>query len=105
MAAGNGRERERLSSSNDWSPEDITSHGAGSPRVRELTDPDAYMMLGKLARAVAQLEKTVNELSEEWKADRKALRRERRRGAFNVAAVVAVIQAVIEGLRQVGVLK
>jgi hypothetical protein len=103
MAAGNGRER--LGSAHDWTPDEVTSHGAGAERTRQLSDPDAYVMLGKLASAVARLEKTVQEMADEWRLDRKALRRERRRSAINAAAVIGVVQAVIEGLRQTGVLK
>lgn len=100
-----GRDRDRLSSSHDWDPDVVTQAGHTNGRVRELSDPDAYVMLGRLASAVARVEHQMKEASDEWKKDRHALRRERRRSALNVAAIVSGIQVLVEALRHAGVIK
>ena len=98
-------DRERLSSSHDFDPDEVTDHGRSNARVRELTDPDAYVMLGKLATAVARCESTVNEMADESRKDRKVMRAVLRRGTASTVGIVGGIQAVIEILRHVGVLK
>lgn len=98
-------DRDQLSSSHDFDPEEITAHGRGNGRVRELSDPDAYVMLGKLASAVARVETTLKEQAKEWRLDRQALRRERRRAPIAMAGLVGAVQAVIEVLRHTGVIK
>ncbi len=97
--------RERTPSSADWDPEEVTEHGRSNGRVRELTDSDAYVMLGKLAKAVAHLESVVKEANDEWKKDRAALRRDRRRSPVTIAGVMVGIQALVEALRHTGVIK
>jgi len=103
---------ERFESANDFEPEAITSHGTGNKRVRELSDPDALVMLGKLAAAVARLETTIGEFAREWKEDRrewkedrKQLRKHQRRGAFNVAGAIVAVEAIVEGLRHAWIVK
>lgn len=94
-----------LVSSHDFDPNEVTEHGRSNGRVRELSDPDSYVMLGKLATAVARVEKTVDELAEESRKDRRAMRAVLRRGAASTVGVVGAIQVIVEGLRQAGVLK
>lgn len=100
-----GIDRERLSSSHDFDPDEITEHGRGNGRVRELSDPDAYVMLGKLATAVARCETTVTELADESRKDRKVMRAVLRRGTVSTVGIVGGIQALIEILRHAGVIK
>lgn len=98
-------DRDRLSSSHDFDPDEVTEHGRGNGRVRELTDPDAYVMLGKLATATARCETMVRELAEESRKDRKAMRAVLRRGTASTVGLIGGIQAVIEILRHAGIIK
>lgn len=98
-------ERDRFESAHDFDPDEVTKHGPTNGRVRELSDPDAYVMLGKLASAVARVEDTIKEQAKEWKLDRAALRRERRRSPIAIAGLVSAIQVIVEVLRHAGVIK
>lgn len=88
---------------NDW--EEPTRNGIGSRAVKDLTDPDLHVMVGKMARALADTQGEVKELVRAWKAERAARRRGRRRETATVVGAVGVIQAVIAALHQMGVLK
>lgn len=107
----------------DFDPDDVTDHGTTNPRVRELTDPDAYVMLGKLASAVARCESTVIEASARWAQDRaellklwkedrdeaRAARRKLARSARTTGGltvgVVGAIQAIVYLLQHSGLIK
>jgi len=107
---------DRFSELHDFEPNEITSHGRTNGRVRELSDPDAYVMLGRLASAVARLETGFAEAAREWKLDREEWRQDRqqllrmqrkqgRRSAGLVAGLVVIVQAVAAALHSAGVIK
>lgn len=103
----------------DFDPDDVTDHGTTNPRVRELTDPDAYVMLGKLASAVARCEATVQEASTLWKEDREEAKKDRaearearrklarstRNAGFSTVGLVGVFQALLYVLQHAGIIK
>jgi len=89
----------------DWSPEEVTRNGGNSVKVRELYDPDVHVMLGKMARAVADTQAAVTELADNWKAERRTRKRARRTEAFTLASAIGIVQAVVIALRELGILK
>lgn len=94
---------QRESLHDDW--EEPTRNDVSSRAVRDLTDPDVHVMLGKMARAVADTQAEVKALVLAWRNERRARGRARRReGALTVGAV-GLIQAVLAILHQTGVLK
>ncbi len=95
----------RPQSAPDWEPEATTLNEAGSVRVRELYDPDALMMLGKLARSVADCHAKIDELAKLWKAERRERRRSRRLQTAGLAGLFAFIQGAQALLHQMGILK
>lgn len=111
--------RPAFDSVRDFDPEEVTTHGQTNARVRELHDPDAYVMLGKLASAVARCESTVLEASKAWKDEREEARKERaearadrarlarltRRAGVSAVGLAGVLQAVIYALHSAGILK
>ena len=87
----------------DW--QEPTKNGGGSRAVKDLTDPDVHVMLGKMARAVADTQSEVRALVQAWKLERGARRRARGRQTAFIVSAVGVIQGVLAALHQAGVLK
>jgi hypothetical protein len=87
----------------DW--EEPTRNGGGSRAVKDLTDPDVHVMLGKMARAVADTQAEVKALVKAWRSERAARARGRRREAVTVVSIVTLVQGVLAALHQFGVLK
>ncbi len=96
-------ERSERDSSSDW--EEPTKNGGGSRAVKDLTDPDVHVMLGKMARAVADTQSEVKALVKAWRAERAARSRSRRRETVTIVSAMGVVQAVLAALHQMGVLK
>ena len=89
----------------DWEPEETTRNDNGSRRVRDLYDPDAVVMLGKIARAVADCESKIEGFASAWNRERRERARARKKQTAQLAAVFGVIQVVWQALHQLGVLK
>lgn len=103
----------------DFNPDEVTEHGRTSARVRELSDPDAYVMLGRLATAVARCEATTREAMALWKADSDEARKDRdearkqrtrlarsaRNTGISTVGLVGFLQAVIYVLQHAGIIK
>lgn len=87
----------------EW--EEPTKNGGGSRVVQELSDPDVHVMLGKMARAVADTQAEVKALVTAWKAERVGRRRSRRRETVTIVSAMGVVQAILAALHQAGVLK
>jgi len=108
-----------MSQMHEFDPNEVTEHGQTNGRVRQLTDPDAYVMLGKLASAVARCEASMQEASRLWSEDRaeakkdreeariarRKLQRSTRVAGASTVGLVGVAQAVIYILQHAGVLK
>lgn len=95
--------QERDSSSGDW--EETTRNGSASRAVKDLTDPDVHVMLGKMARAVADTQADVKALVLAWKSERRARKLSRRRETVTIVSAMGVVQAILAALHQVGILK
>ena len=96
-------EPEAYDRDSDW--EEPTRNGHTSRAVKDLTDPDVHVMLGKMARAVADTQSEVKELVRAWKAERRSRKLSRRRETVTIVSAVGVLQAVLAALHQAGVLK
>jgi len=95
----------RQASAPDWEPEATTKNDVGSPRVRELFDADGMVMLGKLARSVADCHAKIDDLAKSWKAERRERRRGRRLQTAGLAGFFALIQGLTALLHQAGIIK
>ncbi len=85
--------------------EELTKNGGGSRAVKDLTDPDVHVMLGKMARAVADTQAEVRALVKAWRLERGARKASRRRQTALLVSAFGALQAVSTILHQMGILK